>query len=82
MRPVARLGEVELGPLGDDLLAEIDEADEHVAQRQLLRAPAVERQHVDGERLLKLRVAVKLIQHHIRGRVAAKLDDDADAVTV
>ena len=39
-------------------------------------------QHVAAESLLQRREAVKLIQHHVGGRVALQFDDDADAVAV
>ena len=82
MRRVARLVEQELGTPGDDLLAEIDEGDEDIAQVHQLRAAAVQRDHVAAERGLHGGEAPELVQHHVGVGVALQLDDDAHAVAV
>ena len=67
---------------GDHLLAEVDERRDDVLERQLLRAAAPQRQHVDAEAGLQRRVAVELVEHHLRHRAPLELDDDAHAVAV
>ena len=79
---LARLVEQELGAAGDDLLAEIDEGPDQVLQRQQFRPAAVQRHHVGAEARLQRRIAVELVQHHVRHRVALDLDDDAHALAV
>ncbi len=50
---VAGLGQLELGAADDDLLAEVEEGLEHLAQAHLLGPAVVQRQHVDAERDLQ-----------------------------
>ena len=49
VRAVARLGEFELRAARDDLLAELDERLDDVAQVEQLGPPAADRQHVGRE---------------------------------
>ncbi len=79
---VARLGEPELGAAGDDLLAEVDEGHQDVAQVHQLRSAAVQRDHVAAERGLHGGEAPKLVQHHVGDSIALQLDDDAHALAV
>ena len=79
VRPLAGLAEEELGPAGDDLLAEIHEGLEQVLQVHQLGAAAVQRHHVAAEGRLQRREPVELVQHHVGHGVALDLDDDAHA---
>ena len=82
VRPGARLAEVELGPPPDDLLAVVDVVLEHAAQRQRLRLPVDQRQHVHVERELHRGVLEQVVQHLVRVGVALDLDVDAHPVAV
>ena len=82
VRPRPRLGKLVRGAPRDDLLAEVDEGRDDVLERQQLRPPAAQRQHVDPETRLQRRVAVELVEHHLRHRAPLELDDDAHAVAV
>ncbi|MCY1171370.1 hypothetical protein D9M73_114790 [compost metagenome] len=79
MRPVARLGELELGTAGDDFLAEGHERGDDIAQVEQFRAAATDRQHVGGEARLRGRVPPQLVEHDLRGGIALEIDDDAHA---
>ena len=82
MGPLARLAEeIDRAPC-DDLFAEDDEGGDDVAQRQLHRPAAVERQRVDTEAGLQRREAIELVEHDVGHRIALQLDDDANAVAV
>jgi hypothetical protein len=80
VRPLARLGELELGAAGDHLFAELDEALDDVAKVQGLRPAAADGEHVGREARLGRRVPPELVQHYLRRRVALQLDDDAHAL--
>ncbi len=67
---------------GDHLFAEAHEGADHLLQVHLLGPTAIERQHVDAEGRLQLRVAIELVEHHLRRGVAAQLDHHAHAVPV
>ena len=82
MGGVARLGELVFGAAGDDLLAEVDEGDQDVAQREQLWATAVQRDHVAAERGLQRREAPELVHHDLGVGVALQLHDDAHAVAI
>ncbi len=82
MRPLARLVEEIGGAPGDDLFAERDKGDDHVAQRHQLGPAAIERQHVDPEADLQRGMAVELVQDDLGVGVALQLDDEAHAVAV
>ena len=82
MRPLARLVQKVGRAPGDDLLAERDKGGDDVAQRHLLRPPAVQRQHVDAEAGLQRGVAIELVQHDVGIGVALQFDDEAHAVAV
>src|SRR3546814_16268074 len=77
---VAGLGERERVTAGYDLLAELDEGLDDVAEVQCPGTAAADGKHVGGEARLRGRVAPELIQHHLRRRVALQLDDDSDAL--
>ena len=70
------------GPARNDFLAEIDEGLDQVLQGHQLGPTAVQRHHVGAEARLQRRVAVELVQHHVRHGVALDLDDDAHAVAI
>ena len=76
MRPLPRPAQLERGPPRDHLLAKADELGQEPLEVELLRPPAVQRQHVAAETRLQRREAEQLVQHHIRRRVALQLDDD------
>ena len=82
MGGVARLGEQELGAAGDDLLAEVEEGAQHVAERQHFRSAAVQRDHVAAEVRLHRGEAPELVEDDLGDRVALELDDDPHAVSV
>ncbi len=71
-----------LGAPRHHLLAEVEEGDQHVLQRQHLRPAAVQRDHVGAEARLQRGEAPKLVEHDVGDRVALDLDDDAHAVAV
>ena len=79
---VAGLGELELRAARDDLLAELDERLDEVAQVERLGPPAADRQHVGREGRLRRRVPPELVEHDFGRRVALQLDDDAHAFAV
>ena len=66
----------------DDLLAEVHEGLQHLAQAHQFRAPPVQGQHVDAERGLKLREAEELVQDHVRRGVALELNHHPHALTI
>ncbi len=78
---IARLVEIELRAAGNYFLTEVDERAQNIPQRQLLGLSAVQGQHVDTETRLQLRVSIELVEHHIRSRIAAQFDHDANALT-
>ena len=82
VRAVARLGEQVLGAPRHHLLAERGEGGDHVLEVELLRAPAVDGQHIGAEARLQVGVAPQLVQHHVGNGVALQLDDDAHAFAV
>jgi len=82
MRALPRLAEIVAGAPRDDLLAEGNERADDAVQRQRLGPAAVQRQHVDAEAHLHLRVPVKLVQQHAVFDARLELDDDADAAPV
>ena len=82
MGTLARLAQLVDGAPADHLLAEGDERFEHRLQRQHFRPAADQRQRVDAEARLQGRVAVELVEHDLRHRVAADLDHHAHAVAV
>ena len=51
-------------------------------QGHQLGPTAVQRHHVGAEARLQRRIAVELVQHHVRHGVALDLDDDAHAVAI
>src|SRR5262249_10125898 len=61
MRAVAWFGKEMLGPPGDDLLAKFDERKKKILQRQDLRSPAVEPDHVTRKARLQRGKAPELI---------------------
>ena len=76
---LARLLEVVLRAAGDDLLLIGEVFIENVAQGEDLRLLLVidQREHIDGEAGLELRLREQAIQNDLRVRVALELDDDA-----
>ena len=82
MGGVARLGEQELGATGDDLLAEVEEGAQHVAERQHFRPAAVQRDHVAAEVRLQGGEAPELVEDDLGDRVALELDHDPHAVAI
>ena len=82
MRSIARLVQAELGAAGHDLLTEIDEGHQDVAQIHQLRATAVKRDDVAAERGLHRREAPELVQHHIGDGIALQFNHDAHTVAI
>ena len=82
MGAVTRFTEFELRPPGDDLFAELDKAHEDRTKRHLLRAAAIERQHVHTERGLERALLVEIVEDHIGHRIALELDNHADALAI
>ena len=82
MRPVARLGELELGAPGDHLLAEADERFDDVPERQRLGPAAADREHVGREARLGGRVPPELVEDDVGSGVALQVDDDSNTLAV
>ena len=82
VRPIASLGEVELGAAADDLAAVVDVVLEDGLQRQRLRLPVDEREHVHVERRLQRGVLEQVVQHLVGVGVALDLDVHAHAVAI
>ena len=80
MRTFARFVQFELGSAGDDLFTEADERFDDVAQVEDFRTSAANGEHIGGEARLCLCVAPQLVEHHICGRIALQIDDDAHAL--
>jgi hypothetical protein len=82
MRPRLGLAELELRSTGDDLALEVEVVLEHVAERQRPRDAVDERDRVESEGRLQLRVLEELVQSDLRHGVALELDLDAHARAV
>ena len=82
VRPLARLGEFELGAPGNHFLAELHKGLDDIAQAHQFGATAANGEHVDAEGLLRRRVAVDLVEHDLGGRVALQFHDDAHAFAI
>ncbi len=82
VRPLARLGEVEDRPPGDDLTPVADERLQHLLQRHQLRLAVLERHHVDAEHRLQRRLGIQVVEDDLGDLAAAQLDHDAHAVLV
>ena len=82
VRPLPRLGEVELGAPADDLAPVVDVVLQDLFQREDARSLVDEREHVEVERGLHRGVLEEVVQHAVRRVVALDLDDDAHAVAV
>ena len=67
---------------GDHVAAVGDEVRERLLERQDLRPPLDDREHVDAERLLQRRHLPEVVQDHLRDGVLLELDDDAHALAV
>ena len=63
-------------------ILKIDILLQHVLQRHYLGHAAVQRKHDDAHGVLKLCIAVQLVQHHLGVSLALELDDDAHALAV
>ena len=74
--------ELVLGAADDDLALVADVGVEDLAQRERARHAVDERDGVDAERRLHVRVLVELVQHDLRDRVALELDHEPHAVAV
>ncbi len=82
MGAIARLGEQELGPPGDDLFAERDEQGQQILQGHHLRTAGVEGHHVGAETGLQRREPVELVEHHVGNGVAFQFHHHPIAVAV
>ena len=80
----ARFGfaELELRPSTNDLATELDEVVEDLEERQHLRPATDNRQHVDAERRLQLRVLVEIVENDLANFTALQVDDDAKAIAI
>ena len=79
---LARLAQKVFGAPRHHVLAERDERLQHVDEVHQFRLAAVERHHVDAERGLKRRPAVKLVDDHIGIGITLEFDDDPVTVAV
>ena len=79
MRAVARLGEVVLGPAGDDFFAEAQEFLEDIHDPEQLRAATHQGEHIGAETRLHRRPAIELVEDDIGIGIALELDDNAHA---
>ena len=82
VRPRLGLAEIELGPAPDDLAPVVEVVDQHAAQRQGLRLPVDQRQHVHVEGELHRGVLEQVVQDLVRVEVALDLDVDAHPVAI
>ncbi len=82
MRAVTRLAQVEYGATGDDFPPVAQETFNQRLQVQRTRLAVDERDGVDAEHRLHLRVLVKVVQQHFRRLAALQVDDHAHAVLV
>ena len=82
MGTLASLGEFELAPPRDDLLAELHEGLYDITQAHQFRATTADSQHVDAEALLRRGVTIKLIENDFGCRVALQFHDDTNAFAV
>ena len=80
--PLAGLAQVELGPPPDDLAAMVHVVGDHGLERQRLRLPVDQREHVQVEGELHRRVLEQVVQHRVRVRVVLDLDVDPHPVPV
>ena len=80
--PLAGLAEVVLGPAPDDLAAVLDVVGDDRLERQRLRLPVDEGQHVEVEGQLHRRVLEQVVQHRVRVGVVLDLDVDPHPVAV
>ena len=80
----ARLGlaQVVARPAHDDVLLVLDVVVQHLLQVEHARHAAHQRQHVDAEGLLHLRVLEQRVEHDLRVDVLFQLDHDAHAAAV
>ena len=82
VRPLLRFGQLKLRAADDDVFAVVDEDLQERLQPQHPGPAVNEREQDDAEGRLHLRVLIELVQHHLVGRVAFELNDDAHPVTV
>ena len=82
VHPIARLAQIEQRAARDHVAAVVDEVLQRLLERQDLRAPVDDRQHVDAERLLQRRHLLQVVQDDLGDGVLLELDDDAHAVAV
>ena len=75
--PLLGLAQAVAGPPDDDLDLVADPVPDELVEPQRARDAVDDRQHVDAEAVLQLRVLVEVVQHHLRHGVAAQGDDDA-----
>ena len=71
---LARLAQVEARAAGDHLAAMREEVGEHRLQAEQLRLAVDQRDHVDAEGVLELRLLVEVVEHHLRQLAALELD--------
>jgi hypothetical protein len=82
MRPVARLAQLEARAARHHLFAENHKGADHVLKVHQDRTAGIQRQHVDAECRLQLRITEQLVEHDVAGRIAAQLDHQPHAVAV
>ena len=82
MGACARFAHVEDRAPRDDFATVADECVEDFAQRKRARLAVDERDHVDAERDLQLRLLEQIVEQHVARSVAAHFDHDAQAVLV
>ena len=79
MAALARLAQLEHRAPGDHLAPVLEEDRDQVLQAAQLRLVVDQRDHVDAEGVLQLRLLVQVVQHHLGHFAALELDDDAQA---
>ncbi len=82
MGSLACFCEQKLGSPRNHSLAELREGLNKVFKIVLLWTPAIQSDHIGGERRLQRRIAIKLIEHDVSHRIALQLDDHAIAIAV
>ena len=76
------LRSIKCGAARNNIFAEVDERRQRTAQASVVRAAAVQRQHVTAEIGLHRRETEQLVQHDFGSGVAFQLDHDAHTVAV
>ena len=82
MLALESLGDVELAPAHDDLVAVLQEVLKHLPEGHDLGLTVDQREHDGSERRLHLRVPVQPVQNDLRYGTPLQLDHDAHAIAI